>query len=140
MLPRRCKYLSGFIALNIPNENGVTADWHPHLHLREPLIFFSTADNPILCSLGIQKRFVPMLKCHYFVANFARAIADLVYIQKIDGLKNCAFDFLDKNDLLELFGYLELLLKGENDEGRRIFIEKFLKYELTKLYFEVKNA
>lgn len=127
------KYLSGWQALNIPNEKGMTADWHPLLHLNEPLKFYSTEDNPLLKDRGITKKFVPLLNQSYYVASFARAIADLLYNEEFKELQNCSYDFLDSEDEKELFEYLKLL---KNKKG----VENFMKYELTKLYFEDKNA
>ena len=125
------QYLSGWQALNIPNENGMIADWHPLLHLQKPLKFYSSKDS-LLQNRGISKRFVPMLNQSYYVASFARAIADLLYNGKFVELQNCAYDFLNTEEEKELFSYLKLLRDRKG-------IENFMKYELTKLYFDEKK-
>lgn len=128
------KYLSGWEALNIPNEKNMIADWHP-LH------FFGTnqeikmySHNPILKEEGISKRFIPMLQREEYVANYPRAIADLVYVKQTQGLKNCCYDFLDQDEEKELYEMLKKLLPVNPE------IENFLKYELTKLYCGEFNA
>lgn len=125
------KYLSGWEALNIPNEKGEIADWHPNLYLRKDIKFYNTNDFK-LGSLGIEYRYVKALDGYFYVANFARAIADLVYLNKTEGLKNCVNDFLNSDDEKTLFSYLQKI-KNEN-------IENFMKFELTKLYLGGKNA
>ncbi|WP_086227755.1 hypothetical protein [Campylobacter sp. P0109] len=126
------EYISGWEALNIPNEKGLVADWHP-------LCFLSNKDdikkykyNEILGNKGIKKHFIPMLNRDEYVASFARAIADLVYMKEFTGLKNCVRDYLDDEDEKELFGYL----KSINFDKE---VDYFMKYELTKLYFADKE-
>lgn len=134
-ISKRIYYLSGWEALNIPDENGLIADWHPSLYFKDnqPLKFYLNKENPILQNMGIKKRFVPMLNKSYYIASFARAIADLLYNGEFKELKNCSYDFLTTKDEKELFTYLKLI-KDRNG------IENFMKYELTKLYFEDKNV
>ena len=126
------KYLSGWQALNIPNERGLTADWHSSW-LYKPLKKKKNKNCPIWQKEGISLRFVPLLKDVYYVASFARAIADLLYNGKFAGLQNCAYDFLDEQDEEELFLYLIRLREKKE-------IDNFMKYELTKLYFKDKNV
>ena len=125
------KYLSGWEALNIPNEKGEIADWHPNLYIHKDIKFYDTNDFK-LGNLGIEHRYVKALDGYFYVANFARAIADLVYLNKTEGLKNCVNDFLNNDDEKTLFSYLQKI-KNEN-------IENFMKFELTKLYLGGKNA
>lgn len=122
------QYISGWQALNIPNEKGLVADWHPLLHLNEPLKFYEP--NSLLGDKGITKRYVADKE--YFVASFARAIADLVYEEDTAELKGCVNDFLDEDDEKELFEYLKIINTKKN-------IENFIKFELTKLYFKEKT-
>lgn len=124
-------YLSGWQALNIPNEKGMIADWHPMLYLSEPLKFYHSDENSILGYKGIKKRFVVSLGQEYFVANFARAIADLILNDEYAGLKNCVNDFLDEEEAQELFNYLKMFHKNKD-------IENFMRLELTKFYFKDK--
>ncbi|MCR2055557.1 hypothetical protein CHLV4139_08665 [Campylobacter helveticus] len=125
-------YLSGWQALNIPNEKGITADWHPMFYLKEPLRFYHSNENAILGYKGIEKRFIASLGKEYFIASFARAIADLVYNDEFAGLKNCVNDFLDEEEENELFAYLKMMNKNKN-------VEDFMRLELTKLYFMDKD-
>ena len=85
-----------------------------------------------LGSLGIQRRYVKMLDKEEYVANYARAIADLVYKGETAGLKNCVQDYLDDNEESELFNYLKLINKNKK-------VDDFMKFELTKLYFKDKR-
>lgn len=126
-------YISGWEALNIPNERKQIADWHPYsLYFNDkPVKLYSSKDS-ILKEKGIKKRYIEILKQEYYVANYARAIADLVYLGNIQELKNCVDDFLNDEEAQELFGYLKLLPKTE-------YIENFMKYELTKLYLQKKR-
>ena len=132
-MSREVLYISGWEALNIPNEKNQIADWHPYLlyYKNNPLQFYSSKDS-VLKEKGIKKRYIEILKKEYYVADYARAIADLVYLGKTQGLKNCVDDFLDSMEAQELFEYLKLLLKKEH-------IENFIKYELTNLYFKERK-
>lgn len=127
------RYISGWEALNVPNEQGLSADWHFE-NFFKPNQNFKMYDNnnAILHNLGIKKRFIPLLKGEYFVASFARAIADLVYLNQTQGLKNCVNDFLDSNDELELFEYLKMINTQKS-------VESFMRLELTDLYFKDKQ-
>lgn len=127
------RYISGWEALNVPNEQGLAADWHFE-NFFKPNQNFKMYDNnnAILHNLGIKKRFIPLLNGEYFVASFARAIADLVYLNQTQGLKNCVNDFLDSNDELELFEYLKMINTQKS-------VESFIRLELTNLYFKDKQ-
>lgn len=126
------QYLSGFQALNVPNEKGMIADWHSLSYLNPNKIVMYESENNPLRERGIRYCLVPTLQGHYNVASFARAIADLLYFGKNEELKGCINDFLDSNDELELFELLKDLPQTE-------MIKHFLKYELTKLYFKEKS-
>lgn len=126
-------YLSGWEALNIPRLDGTTADWHPLLYFSDKNSIKTYESNEILGDLGIQKRYIKILDKEEYVANYARAIADLVYSGNIDGLKNCVRDYLDNDEEIELFGYLKLINKSQ-------MVDDFMKFELTKLYFKDKKC
>lgn len=129
------EYISGWQTLNIPNECGLTADWHPLCYFtrKKPNKMYRIDNNP-LRNLGIKERFIPYLNDTYFIASFARAIADLVFFDETEGLRNCVDDFLDDREEAELFSYLRVIHTEKN-------VEAFMKFELTKLYFkEFKNA
>lgn len=127
-------YISGWEALNIPTNDGYTADWHPQFYFNENKVLKTYSYNEILKDSGILKRYIPFLNKDEYVANYPRAIADLVYENNTKELKNCVYDFLDENEAKELFEYLKIINKHKD-------IEDFMKYELTKLYFkEFKNA
>lgn len=126
------RYISGWEALNLPNEKGLTADWHFANFFKPSQNFKMYQTNKILGDLGIKKRFIPLLNGEYYIASFARAIADLVYLNKTQGLKNCVNDFLDSNDEMELFTYLKMINTQKS-------VESFMRLELTKLYFQNKH-
>lgn len=128
------KYISGWEALNIPNEKNMIADWHPLHFLKPNQDIKMYLYNPILKEEGISKRFVPMLQREEYVANYPRAIADLVYSKQIQGLKNCCYDFLTQEEEKELYELLKKLLPTNPE------VKNFLKYELTKLYCGEFNA
>lgn len=120
-------YISGWEALNIPTLDGAIADWHPQLYLNKELKKYPY--NEILKKSGITKRYISFLDKYEYVANYPRAIADLVYKDETKELKNCVYDFLNDKEATELYGYLKIINRYKN-------IEDFMKYELTKLYFE----
>ena len=128
------QYLSGWQALNIPNAKGHIADWHPESFFTNfaPNKFYELAENP-LGVRGIEERFVPFLQKSYFVANFARAIADLVYFNETRDLEGCAREFLNENEKNELFNYLKIIAQKKD-------ISAFLKNELPIQYLKEKNA
>ncbi|ASY39707.1 hypothetical protein [Taylorella equigenitalis] len=128
------QYISGWEALNIKNEKGLTADWHPlnYFQMNKPFKLYTLDKSMPLGTKGIKLRYIPFLKKQYYVASFARAIADLVYFDDSYGLKNCVYDFLDDEDTNELYSYLKIINQTKN-------VEQFMKYELTKLYFRDKN-
>lgn len=121
-------YISGWEALNLPTENGNTADWH---YLNYPPIA-KFKHNKTLGDKGIKKRFIKELNRVEKVASYARAIADLVINNQTNGLRNCVYDFLDDDEAKELYSYLKLEQHNKN-------VENFMKYELTKLYFADKS-
>lgn len=129
------RYISGWEALNVPNEQGVTADWHSsaYFHNLQPNKIYDYNKNNPLKMLGIKKRFIAFLGKEYFVASFARAIADLVYLDNVEQLRYCVNDFLSKDDEKELFEYLKIINQTKN-------IEEFMKWELTELYFKDKKC
>ncbi len=127
-------YISGWEALNIPTSSGYIADWHPQFYFNEKKELKKYPYNEILKDSGITKRNISFLNKDEYVANYPRAIADLVFNDDTKELKNCVYDFLDDDEAIELFEYLKIINKHKN-------IEDFMKYELTKLYFkDMKNA
>lgn len=127
-------YISGWEALNIPTNDGYTADWHPQFYFNKNKELKTYSYNEILKDSGISKRYIPFLNKDEYTANYPRAIADLVYDNNTKELKNCVYDFLNEDEALELFEYLKIINKHKD-------IEDFMKYELTKLYFkEFKNS
>ena len=124
------QYISGWQALNIPNEKGEIADWHPLLHLNK--LEYLDSDTFPWKERGISTFYSKYLKQEITVASFARAIADLVYVNKTAQLQHCAKDFLNDDETLELYNYLREI---KNDPR----IDNFLKYECTKLYLKEKQ-
>lgn len=130
-------YISGWQALNLPDENGLIADWHPLNYFSDkiPNELFNTNDF-LLEFKGIKQRKIPYLNNKtYFVASFARAIADLVYLKRYNELQGCVNDFLNENDEKELFSYVKFLY----EKTKREDLFKFMKFELTKQYFKDLN-
>lgn len=127
-------YISGWEALNIPDEKKMIADWHPLHFLSSDKKLQMYAYNPILKDEGISRRFIPMLQREEYVANYPRAIADLVYLDKTQGLQNCCYDFLDEAEEKELYELLKKLLPAKAK------VKDFIKYELTKFYCRDFNA
>lgn len=129
------RYISGWQALNVQSEKGTIADWHPEMYFEnfKPKKLYKFDENSPLKMLGIKERFVPYSQDTYFVANYARAIADLVYYDETRELRGCVKDFLDDDEAKELFDYLKIINKSKN-------VEEFMKFELTKLYFKDKKC
>lgn len=129
------KYISGWEALNTPDKNGMTADWHPdQIWLSTPCApgIELYRSNHILGTSGIEKRKILYSQGEsVYIANFPRAIADIlfnddsIYHSQLNG---CVDDFLTDEEAEELYRYALLINKEKN-------IEWFLKYELTKFYF-----
>lgn len=124
------EYYSGWEALNVQSENGSVADWHP-------LNFWG--DNPKkyifnanLGDCGISKRFVSFIGKKVYVANYPRAIADLVISKNTKGLKNCVYDYLSDDEAQALYDMLKPF-KDRKD------IDDFLRLELTKYYLKEAN-
>ena len=126
------EYYSGWEALNVQNENGLVADWHPLNYWGDnpkKYIF-----NESLGDYGISKRFVLFIGKKVYVANYPRAIADLVISKNAKGLKNCVYDYLSDDEAKILYDILKPFKDRKDIDG-------FLRLELTKYYFkEAKNA
>ena len=131
------KYISGYEALNTPDSSGVPADWHPRLYWysKKEGEVLKLYNNTKLGNRGIEERYIPYINKKVFIANHPRAIADLVMLtNNLDTLTGCVDDFaFDEEQKREL---LMLLL----EVGKYKDIEWFIKYELTKLYFEYKRG
>lgn len=132
-------YVSGFEALNTPDAEGMIADWHPKLYWysdieNETIKLFS---NNILGSNGIEKRKILYSDKEVYIANYPRAITDLVFTMddlRISSLSGFINDFaFDTNQEAEVFSYLLKINKQKN-------ITWFIKRELTRLYFNQKGA
>ena len=120
------EYYSGWEALNLAKESGAIADWHPLSYWgSKPQKYIFNKD---LGDWGISERFISFIGKKDYVANYPRAIADLVLKNDIKGLKNCIYDYLDDDEAKELY---EILKKYKTLDN----IKNFLKYELTKYYF-----
>jgi predicted nucleotidyltransferase component of viral defense system len=132
-------YISGWEALNIPDENGNTADWHPTTYLysnsvNDTIKLYNT--NDILKNRGIEKRVItyPEIK-EVYISTFARAIVDLLLTiedYQVSSLYKCRDELLTENESEELYEYLKAV-KGNQR------IEEFIKYEFTDKYFKENN-
>lgn len=128
------RYISGWEALNVVNESGLTADWHPlkfwttNLDSEEIPLF----SNSVLGNRGIHRRKIKYSDDPVYIADFPRAIADLIYNNdKTDSLVNAANDFLTEEETNILFSYLLEILKSKD-------IESYIKQEFPKKYYEWK--
>lgn len=75
-------YISGWYALNTPDENGDISDWHPYCYWlktvkSEEVPLFSY--NPVLGDVGITRRDITWSDEPVYIADFARAFADLLW-------------------------------------------------------------
>jgi len=96
------KYISGFEALNVVSEDGITiADWHPlkyWVYSKQSPEISLYSYNPLLGMSGIKERIIdykPNQKV--FIADFPRAIADYIFMQPKKFAKemfDCRKDFL----------------------------------------------
>lgn len=122
------KYISDYQALNIPDEKGLIADWHSYKF--NPRDIKLTINNGILGDKGIKKRYIKQINQYLYVANFPRALADMIYsYDNIDEFYNCRNDYLTDKEEKELWKYLKEINKYKN-------IDKFLKYEFTNFYMK----
>lgn len=131
-------YISGFYALNIPDIDGIPADWHPNIYWysfdRNDMVPLYNTNN-IFGIWGIEHRKVDYFSCTFYdkvyVANHVRAIADLaVTLEDISVLRGCVNDWLrTEKQEWELYN---LLLKLEN-------MEWFLREEFTKFHLGGKT-
>ena len=120
------EYYSGWEALNLAKESGAIADWHPLSYWSyKPQKYTFNKD---LGEWGKSERVISFIGKKDYVANYPRAIADLVLKNEIKELKNCVYDYLDDDEAKELY---EILKKYKTLDN----IKNFLKYELTKYYF-----
>lgn len=128
------QYISGWQALNIQSESGHIADWHCDVYFKDfkPTEVYEYDENSPLKMLGIKKRFIPFMQETHYVANYARAIADLVYLDRVAQLRYCARDFLNDDEKQELFNYLKIINKTKN-------VENFMKTELALFYLKDKT-
>ncbi len=129
-------YISGWQALNVQSEQGHIADWHPNAYFKDfkPIKMYELNEHSPLKMLGIKKRFVSFCQDTYYVANYARAIADLLWYDETAQLQGCVREFLLDNEKQELFNYLKIISKSKN-------VDEFIKQELPVFYLmEKKNA
>ena len=90
------EYYSGWEALNIQNENGLVAVgilWISGVMIQKKYAF-----NESLGDCEISKCFVSFIGKKVYVANYPRAIADLVISKNTKGLKNCVYDYLSDDE------------------------------------------
>lgn len=132
------KYISGFEALNVVSEDGITiADWHPlkyWVYSKQSPEIFLYSYNPLLGMSGIKERIIdykPNQKV--FIANFPRAIADYIFVQPQEFARemlDCRKDFLStKKEEEELYSYLKKINKSKD-------ISWFIKKEFPKEYLK----
>lgn len=114
------EYISDYQALNIPDEKGLIADWHSFKF--DPYnIRFSKSDDSPLGEKGIKKRYIQEIDKYLYVANFPRALADMILnYDNLNEFYFCRNDYLTDEEEIELWNYLQEIRKHKN-------IEKFSK-------------
>ena len=103
-------YISGYEALNIPNENGDIADWHPRTYLssQNPNEYIKTYKlDETIGNVGIKNKTINFpYKAEVYIANFVRAIIDIIIFSERDieikSLYGCRNDFLTDKEEKEL--------------------------------------
>lgn len=129
-------YISGYYALNIPDNNGIPADWHPKLYWysfnKDDIVPLYNTNN-IFGTEGIEYRKVDNFSCalykKVYIANHVRAIADLAFtLPNLNELRGCTNDWL--KDELQAWGLYNLLLKITNKDIDWFLKEEFSKYHL----------
>lgn len=126
-------YISGWEALNTPYNSGETADWHSFLfwHSNDTDTQIKLYENnSILKDRGIEKRKIIYSDKEVYIANFPRAIADLLLHKKHNkNLIGSVEDFLNEKDSTILYEYLKEIQKIKD-------ISWFVKSEYPKLYYK----
>lgn len=127
-------YISGYYSLNCPDSNGIIADWHPRYYCfsnlqNEYIPLYNTNDT--LGGYGIEKRKIKYSDNHVYIANFVRALADLILLQdNISEFRFCSNDYLTNDEQKK--DLYELLLKINEVKD----ISWFLKDEFSKFYYK----
>lgn len=135
-------YISGYYALNLPDKDGIIADWHPRqywysLKENDKIPLFNT--NNIFGIEGIEFRTIGNFSLDkekkYYIANHIRAIADLtVTLSDINELRGCTNDWLQgEGQILELYN---LLLKIKHKDIDWFLKEEFPKYRIGGVFDE----
>ena len=127
-------YISGYYSLNCPDENGIIADWHPRYYWfsdnkDEKVPLYNTTD--VLGNYGIKKRKIQYSDEKVYIADFVRALADMILLQdNISEFRFCSKEYL--SDDIQVDQLYDLLLKINNIKD----ITWFLKEEFPKLYYK----
>lgn len=137
-------YISGYEALNIPNENGDVADWHPETYLssKNPNEYIKTYKlDETIGTIGIENKIITFPnKSEVYIANFIRSIIDIIIFSERDieikSIFGCKNDFLTDQESYELFEKLIELLEKRHKKSDKIIM--FLKNEYPKKYYEYK--
>jgi len=135
-------YISGFYALNVPDEDGIPADWHPQLYWYslnkdDTVLLYNT--NNIFGTEGVQNKVVNYFSCSaydkVYIATHVRAIADLAAtLPDISVLRGCTNDWLRTEE--QEWELYKMLLKLNDIDSN---IEWFLKEEFTKFHLGGKK-
>lgn len=146
------KYVSEVDALNIPNEEGTSGDWHPSngFDLNREVIYGGLNSDyntlGILGHFGIKDRYNHAIKVglmlNYdvcYVANHIRAILDLVYREllrtnKVLTMYCASEDFLDTEEQKELLLTKAELLLPYLTDLQKINLKKWIDHETIEGY------
>lgn len=139
-------YISGYEALNIPNENGDIADWHPRTYLssQNPNEYIKTYKlDETIGNVGIKNKTINFpYKAEVYIANFVRAIIDIIIFSERDieikSLYGCRNDFLTDKEEKELFEELIEILKKGHKKSEKIVM--FLENEYPRKFLEYKGS
>lgn len=127
-------YISGFEALNTPDELGRVSDWHPLTYWQKTpqKIEISLYDNLLGHNQGISYRKINYSQEKQYIANFPRAVADIVMANDLlIGKENLVNDYiLTEKETIELFDYLFPFRAYAH-------VHDFLVQELSSYYLEM---
>ena len=107
------KYLSGWQALNIPNERGLTADWHSSW-LCKPLKFYESKNCPIW-----QKEGFPYTPAE--IENFCK---------RLDFVKKAEGENFKREDIIECVEMIIPLTKSAQDGLNKMVAQRELFIEI----------
>lgn len=140
------EYISGWEALNIPDENRNVADWHPRTYLttNNPNEYIKTYKlDETVGNIGIKKINITFPeKAKVYMADFTRAIIDIILFSERDiqikNLFGCKNDLLTDEESSELFNRLISILEKKHKRSDKIIF--FLENEFPRRFYKYKRG